>query len=118
MRNLFDLLRSQGAEIDVVHHRFYLNKDRDVLVDEHGEPVRAFDNSPEVLDTSYRPRGYMSGVFGLDEVSPRGGETEVTVTLNGETYTEHVRCSPKDNYNKRLGREIALGRLVKKHSLV
>jgi hypothetical protein len=44
----------------------------------------------------------------------RGGATCVTLILpNSEEYTETVMCSPKDNYNKRIGRDVALGRLIK-----
>lgn len=122
MRRLFDVFQNAGAEVEVVHHRFHINRTHNVLVDDKGHPVRAYGQDPVVLDANFQPRdivvSFSHGVFELEEVSPRGGETEIVVTLNGETYSEIVRCNPKDNYNKRLAIQIGLGRLNKRHSLV
>lgn len=48
-------------------------------------------------------------------ILPRGGETMVRVfDDDGTTVSGIARCSDKDNYNKRLGRTIALGRALKR----
>lgn len=47
-------------------------------------------------------------------VLPRGGRTTVKVTLpSGYTLTKHAQCSNLDNFNKRIGREVAMGRIAK-----
>lgn len=45
---------------------------------------------------------------------PRGGLTTVSLSLNGfpVAYGD-AWCSPRDNFNKKIGRLIALGRAVK-----
>jgi len=45
---------------------------------------------------------------------PRGGET-IAYILNdkGKRISGHAYCSVKDTYNKKLGRTIATGRLLK-----
>lgn len=48
------------------------------------------------------------------EINPRGGKTIVEITLpDGRTLCGFARCSRKENFNKRLGVEIALGRAMK-----
>lgn len=48
-------------------------------------------------------------------VSPRGGKTLVTVTSpEGQTVEISAQCNEKDNYNRRRGVQIALGRALKK----
>ncbi len=53
-------------------------------------------------------------------ISPRGGRTKVEVTFSqenhradGVTFTGEALCSKNDNYNKKLGVRIALGRALK-----
>ena len=51
-----------------------------------------------------------------EEIEPRGGVTHVRITTpDGEELKGVARCSLKDNYNKRLGVKIALGRALKNH---
>lgn len=52
-----------------------------------------------------RPRG----------LPPKGGSTYVRVgdPLRGWTVEGHARCSVQDNYNRRIGLTIALGRCLK-----
>ncbi len=48
--------------------------------------------------------------------APRGGQTHVIIMgEDGETELAygHAWCSPKDNYNKKIGRTIAVGRALK-----
>jgi hypothetical protein len=48
-------------------------------------------------------------------ISPRGGKTVVELTLpNGTDVTDSAVCSMKDQYNRKLGLKIALGRAVAK----
>jgi hypothetical protein len=45
--------------------------------------------------------------------NPRGGKTIATIVLpDGTEVTGESRCSKKDNYSKRLGRDISLGRAL------
>lgn len=43
-------------------------------------------------------------------ISPKGGQTIVTITMGDLVVSGVAECSPKDNYNKKRGREIAEGR--------
>lgn len=44
---------------------------------------------------------------------PRGGRTSVRLTLpNGEEVWGIAECSTRDNYSKKIGRDIALGRAL------
>ena len=63
----------------------------------------------------------LGGLELLDQVDapdcrpdPRGGLTVVDIILDdGRTYTGTATCSMRDNYNKRIGRAIAIGRALK-----
>lgn len=47
-------------------------------------------------------------------VEPRGGQTECIIILpDGTEIKGKARCSKKDNYCKRIGRDIAFGRALK-----
>ena len=51
---------------------------------------------------------------GNDEILPRGGTTIArTEKSDGTTIERQANCSVKDTYNKKLGRVIATGRLLK-----
>jgi hypothetical protein len=48
-------------------------------------------------------------------ILPRGGETVVEIiTPEGEVFAAAALCSEADNYNKALGRAIAIGRALSK----
>jgi len=47
------------------------------------------------------------------EFDPRGGNTVVTLVNDGDIVIGRAACSKKDNYSKKLGVRIALGRLLK-----
>lgn len=49
-------------------------------------------------------------VIAVDEILPRGGITNIEITLNGKTIRGEARCCENDNYNKKLGVRIAMGR--------
>lgn len=60
-------------------------------------------------DLVYKPRMSYLTVNGTQ--SPKGGITKVIIDApSGEHYEGEARCSKKDNYNKKLGVKIALGR--------
>lgn len=45
----------------------------------------------------------------------KGGDTDVLVTLpSGKAYNEVAACHEKDNYNKRIGLHVCLGRILKR----
>lgn len=53
-------------------------------------------------------------LMNLDGIKARGGKTVVEVTTpEGETLVGMARCSRNENFNKRLGVRIALGRAFK-----
>lgn len=47
-----------------------------------------------------------------DKYNPKGGKTSVIVIMNNETFEATATCSKKDNYNKKMGVKIALGRIM------
>ena len=55
----------------------------------------------------------------LNAISPKGGVTKVTVVdTAGIEYYGLAECSPKDNFNRKLGVRIALGRALKKKKFI
>lgn len=53
-------------------------------------------------------------LMNLDGIKARGGKTLVEVTTpDGENLVGMARCSRNENFNKRLGVRIALGRAFK-----
>lgn len=61
-----------------------------------------------IRDKFYKPR-MDSSINGYE--SPKGGITHVIIdSPNGEHFEGVARCSRQDNYNKKLGVRIALGR--------
>ena len=50
---------------------------------------------------------------GCSGVSCRGGSTTAEVIFDGQVYLGEANCSQKDNFCKRIGREIAYGRAMK-----
>lgn len=66
----------------------------------------------------YHYRRSVQDPFGKPTVLPNGGYTVVTVkTPEGITYTERADCSNQDQYNKKIGVQICIGRMFKKHRL-
>lgn len=62
----------------------------------------------------YARGGIFVGIDDMYSLEPKGGETIATVVdLHGDTIgVGYSRCRPDENYNKRLGRTIALGRAL------
>lgn len=51
--------------------------------------------------------------YSSKEISPQGGMTFCTITLTDGTEAHgRAECSVRDNYSKRIGRDIALGRAL------
>lgn len=49
-----------------------------------------------------------------DKILPRGGFTKVTIkTPDGREFCGVAKCSDNDNYNKKIGVAIAIGRALK-----
>lgn len=88
-------LRKQGNKVTVHHYRYY-------------ETLRA---NGEITLTG--PTHISVTPMGCN-VYPRGGETMVHVeTKDGRSFFKTAKCNPSDNYNRKLGVRIALGRIVK-----
>lgn len=70
---------------------------------------------PELTIVQYLPQRTIREEGISDLVSCHGGKTEVTVTPPGEEagFKGEAKCSFLDNYDKRIGRTIALGRALK-----
>ena len=61
----------------------------------------------------HHDRVYRPGMEFFDAL-PRGGQTECIIILpDGTEIKGKARCSKKDNYCKRIGRDIAFGRALK-----
>ena len=68
-----------------------------------------------------RTQGYKVKVFHnrlvddqTGEILCRGGSTVIELTTpDNVTYTHTAKCNEKDNYNKKRGVQIALGRILK-----
>lgn len=86
-------LRSQGFKIRVNHYRF----DK---------------TTPNVL----RPRfSFKKQDIDKSEIEEKGGKTIITVTSpDGRTVEAISKCSLLDNFNRKKGVAIALGRAMKK----
>lgn len=82
MKQTIKSLRQSGYKVRVLHTR-------------HTVPVKR-----------------MSGI--CNEVSNQGGSTTIEITTPDKTITVSGKsvCSLKDNYNRRIGNEIALGRAL------
>lgn len=68
----------------------------------------------ELRKSGYKVRVHHHRRSSVDGVNSRGGKTVVEVTTpDGKTLYGYARCSRKENFNKRLGVRIALGRALK-----
>lgn len=81
-------LRNNGYKVKVLHYRLYNRKkysNKDIL---------------SIYRTSIKPKP-----------DPKGGSTTIIIdSPDGNHFEGESICSKKDNYNKRLGVRIALGR--------
>lgn len=78
-------LRQDGYKVKVLHHRY-----------------------KKIVSVGYNPYGHK-----MEVIDNLGGKTEVIIDgPNGEHFVGIAICSNKDNYNKKLGVKIALGRAM------
>lgn len=86
-------LRKSGYKIRVTHYRWIMQN-----IDENHEalfPKRKYDKLGKL-------------------VNPKGGETQIDVTTpDNRDFSQTVKCHIKDSYNKKIGVQIALGRIFK-----
>lgn len=105
MNTTIKSLRQSGYKVRVLHDRYV-----QPLVGKHGK----FINLPG-SELSHLTEARKNGL----DVAPKGGKTIIEVTVpQGSgilpaTVTGVAECSLKDNYCKRTGIQVALGRAVK-----
>lgn len=66
---------------------------------------------PKALKVQHDRRHYVDG-----RVKPTGGVTKVTLEFDGVRAVGFAACSNEDNFNRRIGYQIALGRALKRLS--
>jgi hypothetical protein len=67
----------------------------------------------ELRKSGYKIRVHHHRKVSADVISARGGKTVVEVTTpDGTTLVGMSRCSRKENFDKRMGVRIALGRAM------
>ena len=88
-------LRKNGNKVRVIHYRNYLRKTDKEIFAFHRNEIDNRDNAFELL--------------------PHGGSIKIEVTTpTGDTGKGEAVCSTKDNFNRKVGNSIALGRALKK----
>lgn len=98
-------LRDAGFKVSVRHYRRWeYQPPRDVLIMKHETPQEVSQvNEASRLPTLRPPGWYLCAT---------GGRTEVRLTLEGMVAVGITDCSLKEHYNKRDGRNKALGRAL------
>lgn len=99
MKNEIHALRQQGYKVQIQHKRRFKMLDGYLT---RGE----YESSPfksEMFNSHYK-----------DVVNAKGGMTVVKLTTPDNTeLVGTAKCSDKDNYNRKLGLRMALGRAMK-----
>ena len=98
----------------IKHERFYPDHPGTV------EAINRAYNDPEFVNfiDSYLLTHGEAKELGYGDPFPRGGKTTVSAYIGDRLIDESIaHCSIDDNFCKRLGRVIALGRLKKKMNL-
>lgn len=96
-------LRDNGYKVSVSHYRFFNLDPAGWWVDEEGN----------AHTTNIAHQGMIKRLN--KKPLPRGGMTFVAITTPDEvTSNAYSACSMSDNYCKKTGREIAIGRALKK----
>ena len=84
-------LRNNGYKVRVFHNRLY----------------NGYHEWQDILG-SKSEKHY---IYGPIDPDAKGGSTQVIIdSPSGENYVGHALCNNKDNYNKKLGVRIAIGR--------
>lgn len=61
----------------------------------------------------WRTDGWSSDILG-GQIDPKGGVTEIQIELNnGNSYGSRAECHEEENFNKKIGICVALGRAIK-----
>lgn len=70
------------------------------------------NNIHELRKNGYKVRVIHGRITGSNgQISPRGGTTVIELTNpKGKTVIAKAECSKKDNWNRKVGNQIALGR--------
>lgn len=106
VKEKIERLAKEGFTVDVRHGR--LGRLHPALLE------RASGEEPPMLNVETWTVQELRERFGWAP-HPRGGRTEVSITNTetGEQVAFHIAlCNPIDNYNKKLGVQIALGRAL------
>lgn len=91
-------LRQEGFKVFVKHSRYYL------------ETRRFLFEKTLIYGPLSKSEKEASG-FGSENLFAKGGKTEVEIYKNGVLLGEgHAVCSLSDNFNRKIGLQIALGR--------
>lgn len=104
-KNTVASLRKQGYKVRVTHQRYYFT----------GKMETSNDDGVELL-SRYEAEHHEFGNLLLDGTTPEGngGQTLVEITTpTGETLYGNAVCSTSQNYDRKLGVYIALGRAMK-----
>lgn len=89
--------REVGVEVRVSHYRPITSEARKKLCSYEGRKVFSrYDLAQDDLDGS--------------AFAPHGGLTLVVLNIAGHHYQGIARCSSRDNFSRKRGRDIALGR--------
>lgn len=69
----------------------------------------------DIKNLGYKIKVYYDRAHGIDgSIYPKGGETTVEITDNhGHTSIGKAKCHERDNFVKRIGLMIAIGRALK-----
>lgn len=99
MKNEIHELRQQGYKVQIQHKRRFKMCDGYMT---RGE----YESSPFKTES---PKSYYKNA-----VNAKGGMTVVRVTTpDGTELAGTAKCSDKDNYNRKLGLKMSLGRALK-----
>lgn len=81
---------------------------------QNGCKVKVFHSRRDIFG-NYFPRMYFGKYMSTFYMSQKGGKTVVTLTdTNNKTVVGESDCSKRDNFNRKVGIELALGRALEK----
>ena len=102
-------LRQNGFKVQVHYARYLAYVDYDSGRHEPDNGVTPYSPHKGFVDVGMGKIGYWK-----EPIFPRGGECEVTVTTpDNQTLVGKSVCSLLDNFDRKLGLKIALGRAFK-----
>jgi hypothetical protein len=82
------------------------------------DKIKELENSGWEVDVEHN-RTYIISPSHQNEIYPRGGSTVAILTHRGtgQVIVGSAKCSEGDNYNRRIGATIALGRALKQKQI-